>query len=121
MNITLFGRIPSKKNSKRIICRGNFPKVLPSKEYERWHNEQMWQIKKYKPKTPIDYCEIYISFYFPDRRKCDLSNKAESVLDFLVDAGIIKDDSWQIVDNLFLYSCGVDSKKPRAEIEIVEL
>ena len=59
-----------------------------------------------------------IYFYFPDNRIADLTNKAESIMDLLVDNKIIKDDNWRIIPELFLKSCGVNKQNPRAEIEI---
>lgn len=61
---------------------------------------------------------IDVVFYFPDNRKKDMSNAAESIMDLLVDSRIIKDDSWQHVNSLFLYAMGIDRKNPRAEITI---
>lgn len=62
--------------------------------------------------------EIQIEFWMPDNRRADLTNKAESVMDLLVDLKIITDDSWQCVPSLTLQSKGIDKINPRAEIWI---
>lgn len=121
MIITLFGRIPSKKNSKRVMCQGGFPKVLPSEKYEDWHLDASWQLKAMRaqlPKTPIEKASITITFYPPDNIKADLSNKAESVMDLLVDCLVLSDDNWFVCGDLHLKFGGVDKLKPRAVIEI---
>ncbi|MCK4521393.1 MAG: hypothetical protein KAU20_02380 [Nanoarchaeota archaeon] len=46
--------------------------------------------------------KIKINFFFPDLKVADLTNKADSVMDLLVDFGIIKDDSWLVCPELHL-------------------
>ena len=111
--ITILGRIPSKKNSKIMVCRGKFPILLPSEKYMEWHKDASYQLKG-KPK--ISKGKLELNFYFPDNRKTDLTNKAESALDLLVDNGLIEDDNWTVVNDLRLVSMGVDKINPRVEI-----
>lgn len=118
MKIILKGRIPSKKNSKMMVNRGGRSFLIPSPEYKAWHEEQMWMIKKHAGLYNGDIDSITLEFYFPDNRKADMTNKAESVMDLLVDSGVIKDDAWQIVDHLHLISRGIDKMNPRVEINI---
>lgn len=118
MRLILTGRIPSKKNSKIMVCRGKFPMLLPSQKYTEWHKEATLQLIKQKvPKNQINHaCSISVRFYFPDKRATDLSNKFESIADLLVDYGYIKDDNHTILTSVTLVSGGVDPKNPRAEI-----
>lgn len=111
--IILLGRIPSKKNSKTMICRGRFPMLLPSQRYVDWHKDATKQLLK---KPLPDIIEMTILFYLPDARRTDLTNKAESIMDLLVDNGIIADDNWNIVPRLILDCKGIDRLNPRAEI-----
>lgn len=60
---------------------------------------------------------IEIATGFPDNRKADLTNKAESVMDLLVLAGVIQDDSWQVAPRLILDGY-LDREKPGATIKI---
>jgi Holliday junction resolvase RusA-like endonuclease len=115
--ITILGRIPSKKNSKQIVCRGRFPQVLPSQRYKEWHESAGWQIKSMQPVK--DFAQIIIKFYAPDKRKTDLTNKAESIMDLFVDMGKIEDDNWFVCKDIRLIFGGVDVKNPRAEIDFV--
>lgn len=68
---------------------------------------------------PFDKVRIVeITFYPSTLRKSDLTNKAESVMDLLVDVGIIEDDNWFVVGYLNLRFGGKDTENPRAEIDI---
>lgn len=117
-SLVLKGRIPSKKNSKKIVCRGRFPMVLPSSAYEAWQEEMMWELKSQDSSRVDNISKIEILFYAPDKRKADKTNKAESIMDLLVDVGIIEDDNWFVFPELVLKFGGVDRESPRAEIVI---
>jgi len=75
LEIVLKGRIPSKKNSKQWVGNGNRKFLIPSKNYAIWHEEQMWELKKYKVKSPITRCSMIVEIAFPDNRRADISNK----------------------------------------------
>lgn len=115
--ITIFGRIPSKKNSKIMICRGPRPILLPSKEHKLWHEEQSYKLPKNI--KDISSCNIIATFYAPDNRATDLSNKWESVGDLLVDNRILLDDNWKVIKDLHLIYGGLDKDNPRCDLEII--
>lgn len=120
MKIKLTGRIPSKKNSKIISCRGSRPMMFPSAKHKEWHTDAMKQLAGYKLDGLESFkngTKITITFFFPDNRKSDLTNKAESVMDLLVDFGIIEDDSWICVPDLHLKFGGVDKELSGCLIE----
>ena len=112
IEITIPGPIPSKKNSKRIIPGLKWP--VPSKQYEKWER----RLRNYFLRIPPvqGFIRIEIIFWWPDKRKCDLSNKAETVMDFLVEKKIIADDNWAVVPKLILTSGGIDRENPRAVV-----
>jgi|11_taG_2_1085331.scaffolds.fasta_scaffold08323_4 Holliday junction resolvase RusA-like endonuclease len=112
--LRLNGRIPSKKNS-RVNTRSG--RSFPSKKYMEWHTTAMWEVKSQKPPMEIDRCEIQLIFHMPDRRRADLTNKAESIMDLLVDAGVLTDDSWQVVTPITLHGF-YDKENPGVEIII---
>jgi len=117
--LTVTGRIPSKKNSRNVFCRKGRPVTIPSKEYLSWHKKSCLELIGTKR---IDgMCEIKIVFFWPDRRITDLTNKAESIMDLLVDNHIITNDSWGYIPNLHLLSGGLDRGNPRAEISITQI
>lgn len=117
MNITLKGRIPSKKNSKRIIGRGR-PMLISSKAYQEWEAGQLIYLRSLNLSKGIEKASIKVVFYMPDNRKADLSNKFESIADLLVKAGILVDDSWQCLSPVLLVCEGVDKENPRVELEL---
>lgn len=92
--------------------------MIPGKDYEAWHKDAEKQIATQRPKKGVRPGKIAITFYPPDRVRGDLTNKAESVMDLLVDAGVIEDDNWFVVPEVTLFFGEVDRKNPRAEIKI---
>lgn len=93
--IRIEGRIPSKKNSRINTKSG---RSFPSKAYSKWHREATVQLltRKVKRERIDSLKSITITFTFGDKRVADLTNKAESVMDLLVDYGFIKDDNWTV-------------------------
>lgn len=112
--IILKNNIPSKKNSKIIVCRGTFPILLPSSNYTKWHKDALEQLIGVKP---IKSNKLTITFIAENKRKFDLSNRAESVMDLLVDAGLIEDDNYTVISDLHLKFGGVDKDKVGCIIE----
>ncbi len=114
--IKILGRVPSKKNSKQVVCFGKTPRVLPSKAYQEWHKDASKQISGIEviPNGSI----IEFVMYAPDNRKADLSNKWESVADLLVDNKKIEDDNWFVMPDIRMKFGGVDKNNPRVEIYV---
>ncbi len=110
MILTIRGRIPSKKNS-RINTRSG--RSFPSSKYTEWHKDASLQIKSASSQTQKGFA---LTFYMPDNRRTDLTNKAESVMDLLVDNGLIDDDCWQVTGDVNLSCGGIDKENPRVEI-----
>lgn len=111
MIIVILGRIPSKKNS-RIHTRSGMS--FPSANYTKWHKDASLQI----PEKRQEFMGhgITLTFYMPDNRRTDLTNKAESVMDLLVDNGVLQDDCWQITGDVSLKCGGIDKENPRCEV-----
>lgn len=118
MEIEIKGRIPSKKNS-RITVRST-GMSFPSKKYTEWHKDAMNQLKEQMvPKTKAKMVEmIALTFYAPDNRAADLTNKTESIMDLLVDYGLIEDDNWFVCPDIMISFGGVDKENPRVVITI---
>lgn len=110
--IIITGRIPSKKNS-RVTTRSGMS--FPNKKYTEWNKyagQQLILQNKF-----IESKRIELHFWFPDNRKTDLTNKAESVMDSLVDYGCLHDDNCCEVSELVLKYEGIDKLNPRCVIE----
>lgn len=122
MEITILGRIPSKKNSRRPFIRGGRVMNFPSKDYVEWHKIAELQIlAKGIPEKPYENITAHITIYAPDKRASDLTNKAESIMDLLVDTGVIKDDNWFVCPLILLQFGGVDKENPRAIVKLSPL
>lgn len=116
IQFTIPGRIPSKKNSHQIFKAGHKRWVNPSKDYTQWEINS----KFFLPDTQVDNVKkIIIIIYAPNKKKADLTNKVESIMDLMVRGQIIKDDNWFIIPKLQLIFGGVDKNNPRAEITIL--
>jgi Holliday junction resolvase RusA-like endonuclease len=117
--IKLTGRIPSKKNSRCLFVRGGKLVNIPSAKYAEWHKQALTQVADVrKDNFLLGQVTVEIDFYAPDKRASDLSNKAESIMDLLVDAGILSDDNWWVVNKLVLNFRGVDKLEPGATVFI---
>ena len=62
---------------------------------------------------------VVLGLYFGDNRKSDIANREKIAVDFLVDQGVISDDSH--IDEMVIRRLGVDRSNPRVEIEIETL
>ncbi len=76
------------------------PRLISSEAFLAWHEEMMLRVRRYRPKTPIARAAVAITFFAENCRIFDLTNAAESVMDLLVDAKILADDSWAVVPEL---------------------
>ncbi len=110
--IIIKGRCPSKKNS-RINTRSG--RSFPSAKYTAWHKDASIQLITQEA-PQISSSDITLTFWMPDNRRCDLTNKAESIMDLLVDSALIIDDCWQEINPIHLYCEGVDKINPRVII-----
>lgn len=91
--------------------------LFPSAKYVEWHKAAAPQVPRVKQVTPT---AVRITLYSPTAAVYDLTNKAESIMDLLVDCGVIEDDNYKIVPEVTLLYGGIDRKTPRAEIEFYE-
>ena len=64
----------------------------------------------------FEKCKIKITYYFKDKRRHDPSNYDKFLLDALVEANIIKDDNYDVIEE-FTTIGRYDKDKPRVEVE----
>lgn len=97
------GETPSKKNSRIQLPNG---RNIPGKKYQQWHKDAMSQAvaqKKLLQQLPVTReVVIHLDFVHGDQRRRDSDNGTSSILDLLVDAGILEDDKWQIVRQIHI-------------------
>lgn len=124
IKLEIKGRIPSKKNSRRQVIAGGRRINIPSKAYEVWHELASMQLMRTRYSfLSLPFKEINgirLAFTMPDNRRADLTNKAESVMDLLVDNKFLEDDSWQVTGPVILEPLGVDKKNSGVVIYIKE-
>lgn len=99
-SFVLDGNIPSKKNRIRFGKNGTYH----DKKFTDWHKQAVLQLApQWKETGWIAKTQtVTILFDFESLRVKDLTNAAESIMDLLVDCGILKDDSFKIVSHLIL-------------------
>lgn len=88
--------------------------LLPSQKYTEWHKDALIQLQG---KEVIKSNKLKLTFYAKDKRLFDLTNKAESIMDTLVDGGLIEDDNYSVISELILSFGGLDKDNPICEIE----
>ena len=109
---------PAKKNSRINTKSG---RSFPSKRYQEWHKFAMTEIlSQHRPEKPVEHCHIVLTFIHGDLRRRDSDNGCSSILDLLVDAGILKDDNWKVVENITILN-GYTKEKPTCLIQINEI
>lgn len=103
MKIEIQGTIPRKKNNKLLVKRGNSTIPITKPEIQNRLNEikRAMAGNKYSGEYPVT---VEIVFWIKDNRRRDLDNMASSVLDCLVESGVIEDDSTKYVEKIVLVS-----------------
>ena len=111
----------SKKNSQQILTnpKTGRPFIMPSKKYKEYEKDALWFIPKGETiSTPVN---VKCLFYMPTRRKCDLVNMQEAILDVMVKAGLLADDNYSIVQSMDGSRVFYDKEHPRTEVYITEV
>lgn len=119
MTFTIVGETPSKKNS-RINTRSG--RSFPNQNYVRWHSSAVTQIRlqKVRPVPIGKRVAITLTFYHGDMHRRDSDNQCSSILDTLIDAGIISDDCWKVVPIKHIYDA-YDKGNARCVVAIEEI
>jgi hypothetical protein len=103
------GQITAKEAKEAIKLV--YGKYVGSKEYKAFSEEQIpilkkqmkYYMDKFKEKGliyPISKCSIKTLFYFYREYDQDVINKQESILDLLVDVGLLADDNYKVIPKL---------------------
>lgn len=118
--------VPSMKNQEQAIVSKSTGKsfIKKSEQYINWKkivypifDKEATRIYESTGLNRISRAKIKVIFYFPNNVPRDLSNKVESIMDALRDAGIVYDDMFQVANKLSIegYIC---RNQPRTEIYI---
>ena len=120
INITLYGRPITKKNSSQIIKAGGKRKVIPSKQFSAYQEACLYQLIK-APKTSEENLNMQCLYYMPTRHRVDLVNLLQATCDILVKAKVIKDDNFKIIASHDGSRVLYDKENPRVEITLSEV
>lgn len=114
----IHGETPSKKNNIKFSSHGEYK----SKRFREWHKMATVELLPQRPKEPaINYpVLIKMEFTHGDKRRRDSDNGTSSILDLLVDVGILADDNYSIVRDLEITNF-YDKNKSQVKITICEL
>lgn len=110
----------TKKNSQRMVKRGNRYIPLPSEAFEQYQKDAGLFIRGRGMNLQIPL-EIRCEFYMKTRRRVDLVNLIEAIDDILVHYGVIADDNSNIVVSHDGSRVHWDKDNPRTEITILSL
>ena len=108
----------SKKNSQQILINKatGRPFIMPSKKYKEYERDALPFIPK---NIFINYpVNVKCLFYMPTKRKCDLVNMQEAILDVMVKGGVIADDNYSVVQSMDGSRVFYDKENPRTEVYI---
>lgn len=110
---------PSKKNSRVVDRRTG--RTFPNKRYTEWHKAASIYVRQQNARTldggPF---ALYLEFTHGDRVRRDSDNGVSSILDLLVDCGILPDDNWMVVQKINVSNL-YDKGNPGVNISIVPL
>lgn len=114
LTFILDGEVPAKKNSKILNTKTRH--VFPNKTYRIWHDAALIQLLSQWDKVAVSGpCAVYVEFTHGDLRRRDSDNGLSSVLDLIVDAGILPDDNWRVVPQITVKN---DYQKRNAKVVI---
>jgi len=103
MQIFIPGNVPSSKNSKQLVRRGNRSILIWSKSALRYVDESKndWEMHKEEvTRYLIDKekpYKIYFHFVRKSRHKWDFVNPLQTIQDLMVRYGYIEDDNTSII------------------------
>jgi len=110
---------PSKKNSRVVDRRTG--RTFPNKRYTEWHKAAysylLQQGAYVAGEGPF---ALYLEFTHGDRIRRDSDNGVSSILDLLVDCGILPDDNWMVVSKIVTTNL-YDKGNPGVQISIIPL
>lgn len=106
----------TKKNSQQIVQVHGRPMIIPSKQYRQYEGYASWFMPQMI--TITEPVNVRALFYMPTRRRVDLVNLQEALLDVLVKYGVLEDDNSKIVVAMDGSRVLYDKENPRTEVII---
>lgn len=109
----------TKKNTQKIIRNrktGKF-QIVQGDTFRQYETDAA-RFLKFIPKAIEEPVEVVYKFYRSNNRRVDLTNLEAAMDDILVNAGILKDDSFKYLVSHDGSRVLVDPENPRTEIKI---
>ena len=107
----------TKKNSQQVVMIKGRPRIIQGKAYRDYEKAAL----PFCPDLHIDYpVNIKATYYRRKHHRVDITNLESALMDILVKAGTLKDDSVSIVVSTDGSRVKYDPENPRTEIEITE-
>lgn len=118
MVIEIPGRLPGTNEIIAAAKKGKGKYQPYSIMKSEWTHTIAWLAKKLPAYNRVD---IIITWYEPDRRRDpdNITGGTKFILDSLVVAGVIKDDSQRYINSI-KHLWGVDRENPRVEVQMEE-
>lgn len=123
-----YGQVTGKKNSKMIAInqRTGRPFVRMNDKAKAQEREMVDNFRydmSYHKLTPQDFAgrriEVSVEVWNKDKRKHDLDNQVSTILDALVKAEVLPDDSQETVQKITAEYMGVDKEDPHVYITVI--
>ena len=110
---------PSKKNSRVVDRRTG--RTFPNKRFTEWHKAAAIYVRQQNahPMNEGPFA-LYLEFTHGDRVRRDSDNGVSSILDLLVDCGVLPDDNWMVVSKIVTTNL-YDKGNPGVNITIIPL
>jgi Holliday junction resolvase RusA-like endonuclease len=108
----------TKKNHGQIVWRNKRPIMIPSKQYLQYEKDCKYFMPSEKTEGQVN---VKALFYMPTRRRVDLVNLLQALLDVLVKYGVIEDDNSNVVVSVDGSKVLYDKENARTEVEITEI
>lgn len=110
---------PSKKNSRVVDRRTG--RTFPNKRYTEWHKAAALYVRQQNAhQLDGGPFVLYLEFTHGDRVRRDSDNGVSSILDLLVDCGVLPDDNWMVVSKINVSNL-YDKGNPGVHISIIPL
>ena len=111
----------TKKNNQKIVKnpRTKAPMIVQNERYKTYERDSGWFLKKI-PQPINEPVNVKCIFYRDSKRRCDLPNLLNAILDILRLYGIIEDDNRNIVYSVDGSKVLYDKENPRTEITITK-
>ena len=111
----------TKKNHSQMIWRNGRAVILPSKPYQQYEKDCRPFIPHPSFAPITGQVNVKATFFMGTRRKVDLVNLMQALLDIMVKYGLIEDDNSRVVVSIDGSRVAYDKERPRTEVEIIEI